>query len=222
MIIHERTLSVLHEQRVAAASGSEQNAGGVRRHHQATTKQTNKYITMSVAQWDNEYARLARSASQMRTTGILTNEADVRNLKIGLSNLERDLDALPLQHSEIQRRRRLIQHLQQTSVGSESGSQQQQSRMAVAMQQQDEMIDQLASGVGRLKTQTAAIHDEATMHVNLITEMESGLDAAQAGLQDETRRAAALREDQSVWKLQLIVAALCVLLVLEIFMGLTP
>ena len=111
---------------------------------------------MSVAQWDNEYARLARLASQL------------------------------------------------------------------AMRQQDEMLDQLATGVGKLKTQTAGIHDEATMHVNLITEMESGLDAAQVGLQDETRRAAALREDQSVWKLQLIVGALFVLLILEIFMGLTP
>jgi hypothetical protein len=94
--------------------------------------------------------------------------------------------------------------------------------MAMAMRQQDAMIDELAVGVGRLKTQTAAISEEASMHNRLLNQMDEGLDAAYAGLEDETRRAATLREDQSVWKLQLTVAGLVVLLILEIFLGLTP
>jgi hypothetical protein len=194
---------------------------------------------MSVAEWDNEYARLARAASQLRTTGLLTGANDVRSLQHGLQRLEADLLSLPLQAGEVQRRRRLVQHLQQTSTsalgpitqppsfgGGDRGVQpappQQQSQMATAMRQQDDMIDQLAVGVGRLKAQSAAIGEEAGMHVNLLNEMDTGLDAAYAGLEDETRRAASLREDQSVWKLQLIVAGLLVLLILEIFMGLTP
>merc|ERR1712178_190188 len=96
----------------------------------------------------------------------------------------------------------------------------QQSQMQMAMQQQDEMIDQLAAGVGRLKTQTVAVQDEARLHVNLLNDMDTNLDAAQQGLEDETRRAARLREDSSLWRLQLTAAGLTVLLVLLIVLGL--
>jgi hypothetical protein len=94
--------------------------------------------------------------------------------------------------------------------------------MAIAMGQQDALIDELAIGVGRLKNQTAAIGDEARMHVNLLGDMEENLDAAQASLDAETRRAARVKEDQSLWRLQLIVAGLFILLVLLILMGLSP
>jgi hypothetical protein len=183
---------------------------------------------MSIAEWDNEYARLARAASQMRTTGILTGSGDVRSLQQGLQRLDGALENLPLQQGEVQRRRRLIQHLQQTSTGTASsgggsgGGGVQQSQMAMAMRQQDDMIDELAVGVNRLKHQTVAIGDEAKLHVNLLSDMETNLDAAHAGLEGETRRAAQLKEDQSIWRLQLIVAGLSVLLILLIFLGLSP
>lgn len=184
---------------------------------------------MSVAEWDNEYARLARAASQMRTTGILTGSSDVRSLQQGLQRLDGALQSLPLQQGEIQRRRRLIQHLQQTSTGSTTGGASgsgggggQSSQMAMAMRQQDDMIDGLAVGVSRLKNQTAAIGDEAKLHVNLLSDMESNLDEAHAGLEGETRRAMRLREDSSLWRLQLMVAGLSILLVLLVFLGLSP
>lgn len=186
----------------------------------------------SIAEWDNEYARLARVASQLRSgVGV----ADASALPVQLQRLDAALQQLPLPPTEVQRRRRLIQHLQQTTTGSAAASsgvtaassptqppQQAQTQMQLAMQQQDALIDDLAVGVGRLKHQTHAIHDEAGMHVNLLTEMESNLDSAQQGLEEETRRAARLKEDQSVWRLQLIVAGLSILLVLEILMGLSP
>jgi hypothetical protein len=184
---------------------------------------------MSIADWDNEYARLARAASQMRTSGILTGAGDVRSLQQGLQRLDGALESLSLQQGEIQRRRRLIQHLQQTSTGTASsggngggGGGGQQSQMAMAMRQQDDMIDDLAVGVNRLKHQTVAIGDEAKLHVNLLSDMETNLDAAHAGLEGETRRAAQLKEDQSIWRLQLVVAGLSVVLILLIFLGLSP
>lgn len=187
----------------------------------------------AVSEWDNEYARLARVASQMRTTGILTQPSDVRSLQLGLQRLESTLNSLPLQSAEVQRRRRLIQHLQQTSVAPAAGATDsvaigsgsataQQSKMTMAMRQQDDMIDQLAVGVGRLKNQSAAIGEEAAMHVNLMNDMDTNLDAAYNSLEDQTRRASSLRGDQSLWRLQLIVAGLFILLILEIFFGLTP
>lgn len=176
----------------------------------------------TVSDWDNEYARMARAASQLRTAGLSTSTGDVQALQTGLQRLERSLDSLSsLPATEVQRRRRLIQHLKQTSVVDTTGGST-KSQMQMAMQQQDLLIDDLAVGMGRLKNQTSAIHEEANLHVNLLNDMDTNLDSARDGLEDETRRAARLREDQSVWRLQMIVAALLILLVLLILMGLSP
>ena len=58
------------------------------------------------------------------------------------------------------------------------------------MWQQDDMIDELAVGVLRLRDQTQVIGEESRMHVNLLIDMETYLDAAHAGLENETRGAA--------------------------------
>jgi hypothetical protein len=93
--------------------------------------------------------------------------------------------------------------------------------MQQAMQQQDSMIDELAQGVSRLKDQTRVIGDESRMHVNLLNDMETNLETAQAGLDAETNRAARLKDDQSIWKLQLGVAGLSILFILLLLMGLS-
>ena len=73
-----------------------------------------------VNEWDNEYARLARAASQLRTQGLITSGGggglgdQQRSLQQGLSRLEAELNTLPLPPAETQRRRRLVQHLQQS------------------------------------------------------------------------------------------------------------
>jgi hypothetical protein len=137
----------------------------------------------AIAEWDNDYARLARAASQLRTTGLAAAGAQqAAALNQGLARLEASLRTLPVSASEMHRRQRLIQHLQQTSGGSgvvdllssstPEATTQQPSQMMQAMQQQDLMIDQLAVGVGRLKNQTAAISDESRLHVNLLNDME--------------------------------------------------
>jgi hypothetical protein len=181
----------------------------------------------SVAEWDNEYARLARVSSQMRTQGLNTSgSADPQQLQQHLSRLDAALISLPLPAAETQRRRRLIQGLKNPNVpvggrGAGAAGTQQQSLMVQAMRQQDDMIDDLAVGVSRLRDQTQVIGDESRMHVNLLNDMESNLDSAHAGLENETRRAAQLKEDQSVWRLQLTVAGLSVLLVLLILNGIS-
>lgn len=194
---------------------------------------TTQFNTMSTstAEWDNEYARLARVSSQLRTQGLNSSAGvDARQLQQHLSRLDAALLSLPLPASEIQRRRRLIQHLKNPSAPATSSSsgfsatpqqQQQQSLMATAMRQQDDMIDELAVGVSRLRDQTQVIGDEARMHVNLLNDMENNLDTAHQGLESETRRAAQIKEDQSVWRLQLIVVGLSILLVLLILTGLS-
>jgi hypothetical protein len=192
----------------------------------------------SASVWDDEYARLARAASQLRTQGLTWSHDQQRQLNVGLSRLDNSLTSLSLPAAEFQRRRRLVQGLQQqqqqqppnsTSTSHHhnnhhnmsNNAPQQQSQMANAMRQQDDMIDELGAGVSRLRDQTQVIGDEAHMHNRLLGDMESNLDAAHAGLEGETRRAAQLKEDQSVWRLQLTVAGLSVLLVLLILMGIS-
>ena len=162
-------------------------------------------MSFTVDAWDNEYARLNRAASQLRTSGHASSMADHRALATGLQRLDRDLNGLGLNQQEVQRRRRLVQHLSQSPQ----------------LAQQDDMIDELAVGVGRLKQQTLLIGEEARLHMGLLGEMEANVDAARIGLEDETRRAEQLRQDKSVWRLQLIIAGLSVLLVLLIITGLT-
>lgn len=201
-----------------------------------------------VNDWDNEYARLARIASQLRSSSSAGNSgaATAADLQTHLSRLEGQLNSdtlllTGLSQAEIQRRRRLVQHLQSgnnnsgsaggsysapSSLGAAGGQApqqqaQQMSQMQMAMRQQDDMIDNLAVGIGRLRDQTQLIGDEARMHVNLLGDMEGNLEEAHQGLESETRRAARLREDQSVWRLQLTVAGLSVLLVLLILMGIS-
>lgn len=175
----------------------------------------------SVEAWDNEYARLARAASQLRTQGLQSTASDAASLQQGLARLSSQVASLPLHERD--RRRRLVSHLQQqSSGGSNTYEPPGASQMQQQMMQQDRMIDDLATGMGRLKHQSQNIHQEARLHVSLLSEMDNGLDSAQSGLEDETRRAARLREDQSVWKLQLTVAGLSILLVLLLLMGLSP
>ena len=70
----------------------------------------------TVAEWDNEYARLSRAASQMRTQGLSSPAGDQqRSLQQGLARLDAALNTLPIAAAELQRRRRLIQHLQNPS-----------------------------------------------------------------------------------------------------------
>ena len=191
-------------------------------------------------EWDNDYARVARIASQFRTQGLnknnssLSGQAEPRQLFQHITRLDESLSTLPLPGSQIQRRRRLLQHLRGHRIESMNNNNngdyrppstdggQPQSQMAVAMQQQDAMIDELAVGVGRLRDQTQVIGDEARMHVDLLNNMEQNLDTAHDGLDAETRRAARLKEDQSVWKLQLMVAGLFVLFILLFFLGMSP
>ena len=207
--------------------------------------------TTSVSDWDNEYARVARHASQLRSLGTtgtssattgstgymasssssgLNNrsslDSDRRALTQNVERLQRSLQAIPLTPSDLQRRLRLMNHLQQQL--QQTQQQQKQNKMSSnsntqnALLQQDEMLDDLAHGVERLKHQSLLIGDEAKLHLNLLGDMENQVDIAQSGLEGETRRADGLRENgTAIWKLQMIVVGLAIVLVMLILTGLT-
>ena len=192
-----------------------------------------------ITSWDNDYARLARAASQLRTTSpgsssLHSNQqrqGQAASIQTGISRLSSQLNALEsnlsLNPGEVGRRRNLLEGLKgqlsaeggpaATSWGGGRG----ESSTANALRQQDDMIDELAVGVGRLKNQTNLIHQEANAHVRLLDEMDDNVDLANQGLEEETRRAMRLREEKSVWRLHLIIIGLSILLFLLILMGLS-
>jgi len=197
--------------------------------------------------WDNEYARLARAASQLRTISPHNNnnnnsaqqkQDQATSIQTGLNRLDTQLhnleSSMTVSSVEAGRRRGLLDGLrgqlsELTGGSSASGgggigrppAGGGQSATAAALRHQDELIDDLAIGVGRLKTQTHMIHDESKAHVHLLNEMDTNVDLANQGLEDETRRAMRLREEKSVWRLHLVIVGLSVLLFLLILMGLS-
>lgn len=196
-----------------------------------------------ITSWDNDYARLARAASQLRVTTPTPSsssfyssqqqrQGQAASIQTGINRLGSQLTGLEnnltLAPAEANRRRALLDGLKSqlsldgaNSAILEGGGGRGESSTAAALRRQDDMIDELAVGVGRLKTQTNLIHQEANSHVRLLNEMDSNVDLANQGLEEETRRAMRLREEKSVWRLHLIIVALSVLLFLLILMGLS-
>lgn len=191
-----------------------------------------------ITSWDNDYARLARASSQLRTTSSNTSfhsnqqrQGQASSIQTGIGRLDSQLNALEsnlsLSPAEANRRRNLLDGLKgQLSEGAAAAGGagvggRGESASAAALRQQDDMIDQLAVGVDRLKNQTNLIHGEATSHVRLLDEMDANVDLANQGLEEETRRAMRLREEKSVWRLHLMIVGLSILLFLLILMGLS-
>ena len=197
----------------------------------------------SINGWDNEYARMARAASQLRTisphnmnnNNTQQKQDQASSIQIGLNRLDTQLhnleSSMTISTVEAGRRRTLLDGLRNqldeitggttTTTTNSISRPPTQSATAAALRHQDEMIDDLAMGVGRLKNQTHMIHDESRAHVHLMNEMENNVDLANQGLEDETRRAMRLKEERSVWRLHLIIVGLSVLLFLLILMGLS-
>ncbi len=208
----------------------------------------------SIAEWDDEYARVSRAASQLRTTGTpqhpSARQHQVRSVQTGLSRLKSSLMSMRnsgmINSTDVQRRIGLIDNLERQVNGSGSnngdmdllgmnpnsggnnysggrgggGPQQSSSLAAQALRHQDEMIDELAVGVSRLKDQTMLVNDEARMQNRMLDDMDGDVEIARHGLEAETMRALKLKEDQSVWRLYLIIAGLSVLLFILIMSGL--
>lgn len=208
----------------------------------------------AISEWDDDYARLARAASQLRVSNtsssfnqnlpLGTRDNQMSSLKTGLGRLTTQLRTIEqsrsLNSSEIARRRNLVDNLsrQVDAMGGGVGKTSAmgtgssgyagggmglgaQTQTQMALKQQDDMIDELAAGVGRLKDQSRMINDESKLHTKLLDEMDADVEKAHQGMENETRRAAKLKEETSVWRLYMIIAGLFLLLIILILTGLS-
>ena len=208
---------------------------------------------MSLSSWDDEYARLARAVSQVRTAGGAmvgaNRQHQIGAVRSGLDRIGADLRAIEAGRAapppEIGRRRALIEGLRaQIDAASGGGGGgggtpdllyggggggggggayggQRVQATSDALRQQDDMLNTLSSGVGRLRDQTHAIHDEARLHNRLLSEMESDVDAARLGMEEGVLRAQRVKAERNLWRLYMYIAGLSVLLFLLILMGLS-
>ena len=206
----------------------------------------------SISAWDDEYARISRAASQLRTSNQhgynqphpTARAHQVRSVQSGLSRLKSNLMSMKssgmVNSADVQRRIGLIDNLEKQvgsaysargggtsdllgmggNDGGAVGGGGRQTLAAQALRHQDDMIDELANGVSRLKDQTLLINDEANMQNRMLGDMDTDVENARMGLEAETLRAMKLKEDQSVWRLYLIIAGLSLLLFLLIMNGL--
>lgn len=198
----------------------------------------------SVSNWDDEYARLARVASQLRSNHG-GNQQQQQSVLTGLDRLKSQLDSTlsrMIPPADVSRRRVLIDNLSRqinnnggggdadllgySSSSQQTNQQQQQppssmSLSAQALRRQDDMIDELAGGVARLKDQTQLIHEETGLQNRLIDDMGHDVELAQAGIEAETARALKLKEDRSVWRLYCIIMGLTILLFWLIITGIS-
>eukprot|EP01083_Nonionella_stella_P212481 767301_1 len=200
----------------------------------------------TIAAWDDEYARISRAASQLRTSPQngynqqhpTARNHQVRSVQTGLARLKSNLMTMRnsgmVNSADVQRRIGLIDNLDNQVGGGDrsgsgtgdllgmggSGGGQRQSLATQALRHQDEMIDELATGVSRLKDQTLMVNDEANMQNRMLSDMDTDVEMARTGLEAETLRAMKLKEDQSVWRLYMIIAGLSILLFMLIMSGL--
>mmetsp|Transcript_22472 Transcript_22472/g.32883 ORF Transcript_22472/g.32883 Transcript_22472/m.32883 type:complete len:217 (-) Transcript_22472:571-1221(-) len=213
----------------------------------------------TIAAWDDEYARISRAASQLRTSNQhnqphpSARAHQVRSVQAGLARLKSSLITMRnnglMNSADVQRRIGLIDNLENqvdqtggSSTGASGGggggglgggqmegdllgsdavySGGNQTLATQALRHQDEMIDDLAAGVSRLKDQTLMINDEANTQNQMLEGMDGDVESARYGLEAETMRALRLKEDQSVWRLYMIIAGLSVVLFMLIMSGL--
>ena len=182
----------------------------------------------SISNWDDEYARVSRAASQLRTTTTNSTfqnyhnhasqnpsarQQQIRSVQTGLARLKSTLQTMRSQQGigggEYSRRMGLVDNLESqvgavnnNSDGGQSnnhdgdllgmnhggsssnynnmssgggggggGGAQRLSTTAQALRHQDQMIDELASGVSRLKDQTLMVNDEANMQNRMLDDV---------------------------------------------------
>lgn len=186
-------------------------------------------MSTTIFTWDDEYSRIARAASQLRTTtntfytshqnnyknntsnySSNTNNSNhsqnhterqdqIRSIQIGLSRLKVSLDNMHssgmMNSTEYNRRMGLVDNLDQqfgnhngnangngsrhdgdllgmgNNGGGGGGGGGRMSMATQALRHQDHMIDELASGVARLKDQTLMINDEANMQNRMLDDV---------------------------------------------------
>mmetsp|Transcript_22882 Transcript_22882/g.52425 ORF Transcript_22882/g.52425 Transcript_22882/m.52425 type:complete len:225 (-) Transcript_22882:211-885(-) len=99
------------------------------------------------------------------------------------------------------------------------GGAQQQQLQSSSLAMQEDMLNELAAGVGRLKNQSQMIGEESRMHVRLLNEMDVDVDRATVGFEDEAKHAEQARQQTSVKKLYSIIAGLSILLLFLLSVG---
>ncbi len=205
-------------------------------------------MEMSSRDWTQQYEALKRKIQHQRISGVSFTPDDIRLLHKQMSILEAQLKTMSgnaleyeLVASEIARRETLLANVkalignlyvsggQNSGAGSLSGKQtspytsnpvqSQAQRQADMMKLQDDMLNEIGTGVGRLHGKALIIGEEAKAHVRLLDDLDSNVEIASAALQAEAKHAAEIKEKGKVCYMYICIAVECAVLLLLIILA---
>lgn len=203
---------------------------------------------MSSRDWTQQYEALKRKIQHQRISGVSFTADDIRLLHKQMSILEAQLKTMSgnaleyeLVASEIARRETLVANVkslinnlyvsggQNSGAGGLSGKQtspytsnpvqSQAQRQADMMKLQDDMLNEIGTGVGRLHGKALIIGEEAKAHVRLLDDLDSNVEIASAALQAEAKHAAEIKEKGKVCYMYICIAVECAVLLLLIILA---
>jgi len=198
----------------------------------------------SLNDWDDEFQKLSdehqqqqqqqqhTSSSSSSTTTTNANNDLLRVIQSTCLRLSNHLEnrIRPIcSEQEYQQRKQNLDQINNTLMNNNNNNNTSlstppppSSPYSLAISQQDSIIDELAGGLSRLKTQSRAMNDEASMHLNLLHGMDDRIDHTHAtlGQNSDTIRRQQTHGSCAIWKLQIVVAGLSVSLVLLVLLGL--
>lgn len=205
-------------------------------------------MEMSSRDWTQQFESLKKRIQNQRISGVAFTEEDIRLIHKQIGILDSQLKSMSgnalsyeLAPSEIARRDILLSNMKTLTGnlfvkgGQNSGSsnisgkptspytsatgQTQVQTKADIMRLQDDMINEIGTGVGRLHGKALIIGEEAKAHVRLLDDLDSNVEIASAALQAEAKHAAEIKEKGKVCYMYICVAVECAVLLLLIILA---
>ena len=193
---------------------------------------------MSSRDWSQQYESLKKRIQNQRINGVGFNTEDIRLIEKQITILESQLKMMsnsPMQYeiaaSEVARRETLLANIKTLTsnlsskggvlagkptspYSSNTGSGGQVQTQAEIMRLQDDMVNEIGSGVDRLRGKALVIGEEAKAHVRLLDDLDSNVEIASAALRDEARHAAEVQEKGKVCYMYICIGVECAVLLL--------
>mmetsp|Transcript_12829 Transcript_12829/g.15328 ORF Transcript_12829/g.15328 Transcript_12829/m.15328 type:complete len:95 (+) Transcript_12829:98-382(+) len=87
------------------------------------------------------------------------------------------------------------------------------------VQEQDDLLDSLARGVGKLHQSSVTINEESQLHTRLLNNMDADIDGTITGLKQETKYAEKVRKESGVCNYYIAIFILVALMIFLIVIG---
>ena len=205
-------------------------------------------MEMSSRDWTHQFESLKKRIQNQRISGVAFTANDIRTYHQHIGTLETQLKTMsgnPMRYelvaSEIARRETLLGNIKSlvsnlvVNGGQNSGPSVSSGKptspypssagfgpvqtQAALMRLQDDMVDEIGAGLGRLHGKALLINEEARAHVRLLDDLDTNVEIASAALHTEALHAAEIKEKGKVCYMYICIFVECVVLLLLIILA---